>query len=61
MGNKPILFFVLLFNLLIGIKGNFMFNNIGMFLFVIIVMTILNDSRHRYSVCPWIESNGLDA
>ena len=61
LGNKPILFFILLFNLLIGIKGNFMFNNVGMFLFVIIVMTILNDSRHPYTVCPRIESNGLAA
>jgi len=50
IGNKPILFFVLLFNLIIGIKGNFMFNNIGMFLFVFIVMTILNDSRQHSSI-----------
>lgn len=61
VGNKPILFFVLLFNLLIGIKGNFMFNNIGMFLFVFIVMTVLNDSRHHSAVLIQTESNGLDA
>lgn len=50
IGNKPILFFVLFFNLIIGIKGNFMFNNVGMFLFVFIVMTILNDSRQHSSI-----------
>lgn len=61
VGNKPILFFVLLFNLLIGIKGNFMFNNIGMFLFVFIVMTVLNDSYQHSAVLIQTESNGLYA
>ena len=59
--NKPILLFVLLFNLLIGIKGNFMFNNVGMFLFVFIVMMILNESSHLdVTVCSQAQRSGLD-
>ncbi len=44
LNDKAFLFFILLFNILICIKGNFMFNNVGMFIFVLTVITTLHES-----------------